>query len=90
MPFYGDTVILYSVSRPKSAAKALKKTSISLDPESIQILRLAAAVFNLSYLEYIRKVAIAHAKMTLESTIPTMEVSGLDKRKVIFDDESEY
>jgi hypothetical protein len=32
-----------------------------------------------------KRVAIAHAEMALNSTLPTLSVKGLD-RKVVFDD----
>jgi uncharacterized protein (DUF1778 family) len=60
-------------------------TTILLDRETIQLLRLAAAIFGLPYQTYMKKVAIAHAEMVLNSTLPTLSVKGLD-RKVVFDD----
>jgi predicted DNA binding CopG/RHH family protein len=71
------------VSRAKSAKTM--PTSIRLDRETIQLLRVAAAIFGLPYQVYMRRVAIAHAEMTLNSLLPTMSVRGLD-RKVVFDD----
>lgn len=61
-------------------------TSIRFDRESIQLLRVAAAILNQrSYQTYVKAIAIAHAELTIRSTIPTMSVKGLDK-KVVFDD----
>jgi len=60
-------------------------TTILLDRETKQLLRLAAAIFDLPYQTYMKRVAIAHAEMTLNSTLPTLSVKGLD-RKVVFDD----
>lgn len=71
------------MGRPKSANKV--RTSILLDRETIQLLRMAAAIFDLPYQVYMKRVAIAHANMALNSAIPTLSVKGLD-RKVVFDD----